>query len=364
MIIWARTTGPEPGTFGVVDGQEIARFAAAKGDALILVSASVPLYVPEGTRFRRSALGEKTAPAEDVLKKLYLGMPREEVEAVLGRRDGEGSGLDFWLYINLGSVYFIDGLATRFSFGDRIWDVDELTSAALLAQNSTLPGADGYLAESHVRLAITADKDSLTVYGLSLCRSYNLAGDYDIRATGEKNTPYILTFTRDSRGHYQLAQYWVPGETGNQAALRARFPESTWEELSSGGYREFLSDKCASDAWFHFYGVAPHTVPFGVEMGVVQVTNVAIDEVVTANDLSVQDYAYFLVQYFPGARVRIEEVETEKIGFGWVLQYDDTSKDREIRGPGADVEITPDLVGLYQPATCRYAMIFKKYVYP
>lgn len=39
----------------------------------------------------------------DVLNRLYLGMPRSEVENVLGKRDGEGSGLDFWFYNDVGS---------------------------------------------------------------------------------------------------------------------------------------------------------------------------------------------------------------------------------------------------------------------
>lgn len=366
VIFQADTAGLQPGAYGVADGQEIARFRVEEGGVLVFVGASVPLYIPEGARFKQSPGEERTAPSEDVLTKLYLGMPQGEVEAVLGRRDGEGSGLNFWLYEDLGSVYFSDGLATRFSLRDRIWDVDELVGAAVLAHNRPLLPAGEYLAESHVQLALAADEKGFTVYVVSQCQSCNLAGDYDIRVAGARNTPLSLTFTKDPAGHYQLAEYWEP-EGDGKAALRARFPESTWAELDSEGYLEYLGCSCEFDTWFHFFGAAPYTAPLGIELGTVLVTNVAAHNVETAQDFDGQDYAYFLVRYFPGARIQIEEADiekVEKIGAGWFLQYTDAAKNRAISGPEEDIEITPDLLGLYQPLTGRYAIAFKEYIYP
>jgi len=49
-----------------------------------------------------SNIGPSTI-SPDTLNRLYLGMSRSEVENVLGKRDGEGSGLDFWFYNDVGS---------------------------------------------------------------------------------------------------------------------------------------------------------------------------------------------------------------------------------------------------------------------
>ena len=132
-------------------------------------------------------IAERTdAPGADIFDKLYLGMPRSEVKELFGEPNFMGSGMDFWGYTNIGSVYFDNipeefashyydrRIATRITIKDRIWDIDELVSVAVKQHNDGQYYApDGvYPTESHVNIGIDVNESGFTVYVVSLWETF------------------------------------------------------------------------------------------------------------------------------------------------------------------------------------------------
>ncbi|HZK37493.1 MAG TPA: hypothetical protein VFC98_01255, partial [Clostridia bacterium] len=85
----------------------------------------------------------------DTLNRLYPGIPRSDVESVLGKRDSEGFGLDFWIYNDVGSIYFSgnfyegsaiynhdEAAVTQIKMKDKSWDIYDLISVAVKRHNT------------------------------------------------------------------------------------------------------------------------------------------------------------------------------------------------------------------------------------
>lgn len=85
----------------------------------------------------------------DALNRLYPGIPCSEAESVLGKRDSEGFGLDFWIDNDVGSIYFSgnfyedsamynhdEAAVTQIKMKDKSWDIYDLISVAVKRHNT------------------------------------------------------------------------------------------------------------------------------------------------------------------------------------------------------------------------------------
>ena len=303
------------------------------------------------------------------LQQMYLGMTRSEVEQALGQRSWEGSGLDFWVYDDLGSVYFdgdfyrdsdtyrgADAIVTRINMPDRVWDISELVSTAVIQHNMS-GSSVGIDTESHVPLLLNADVNGFTIYVVSLYESFVPDGEYNVKIDGSAHMPLVLSFSKTENGDYELTELWQPKDGSEYLpSIQSKFPREIWDRVDTQLYIEQQSEACYEDAMYIHVGEVPRTNRYSIDLGMITLTNVAYD--VVENEC-------FMVKYFPEARLQITvddgELTPDKPGY-WIVEYSDPSKNITISMDGIrDLPITEDLIGVYNTESGRYAMQFELY---
>lgn len=369
-----------PYYYSLVDGEllihyehdnVIARFAVIDDNTLVFKEASVPLFADEGARYVSAPLADTNEMiSPDMLSQIYLGMPRSKVEEVLGKRDGEGSGLDFWFYENLGSIYFSgnfyedsamyeydEAIVTRVNLKDRIWDINELVSTAVKQHNANAFLGE-FATESHVNLTIDVSAGAFTIYVISLYETFMPDGEYNVNLVGGAHMPLALTFTKNATGDYELTKYWQPKDGSEYiSSIRSKFPEETWDRIDTQLYIERQKQNCYDDAMYFFVGATPRDGRYGIGAGTAALTNVAED---------IAENGFFMIKYFPGATLQIEEYDEEHATYkpgNWIIEYADSIKNITIGKDGiGEIPITDDLIGIYHVDENQYVMKFEKYV--
>ncbi len=302
----------------------------------------------------------------DTLNRLYLGMPRSEVENILGKRDGEGSGLDFWFYNDIGSVYFsgnfhedsamhnYDGaIVTQIKMKNKSWDIYELVSMAVKQYNTSSMPTGEYPTASHVSLALDATADGFTIYVISLYETFLPDGEYNVRNVRSLHKPLALTFVKNANNDYELTEYWQPkGGSEYLPSIKAKFPRETWDKLDLGPYIERQKEICENNAMYFFVGAIRGIGRYGLDSGTVVVTDCASD--------AVEDEC-FVIKYFPGARIQIDGNELHETDMHYIIRYTDSSKNIVIDKKSIEVPITEDLIGIFNTKTNEYRIKFELY---
>jgi hypothetical protein len=205
----------------------------------------------------------------DTLRNLYLGMPRSEVQEVLGMRDGEGSGLDFWCYDDIGTIYFgrsfadyadpeLNDAAIMMHVEDQNWSIDRLVSDAVKSHNESKIPAEEYLAESHVILALDAHRERFTAYGIALYETFLPDGESDVKLIRGSHIPVALTFTRNNSGDYELTEYWEARDGDDYwPSIKQKFPEVAWNKVDTQLYIKQQQQDCSDEAKRFFLGAIP-----------------------------------------------------------------------------------------------------------
>nr|AGS53183.1 hypothetical protein [uncultured bacterium contig00081] len=359
----------------------------------------------------------------EILSKIYLGMPEAEVYEMFGVSDFLGSGVYVSGYDDIGAFYFDydynsppqaqaaesaipdsggnspeapqpQTIAARINLISSLWDVPEsrqadmpgrrgwsipwpeyppmtgktwdireLVSAAIKQRSAEFiynyPGQ--YQAEAHANLWLDANADGFTIYVVSLYETFLPDGDYAVKSVGGACMPLALTFTKNADFDYELTEYWMPEDGDNyMPSIRARFPQGIWDFASTQLYAEQLTAICHNEAMYLLVGATPHEARFYISSDKTAiVTDCAISDVV--DDI-------FVVWYFPGAALQIEEhaeeYETDNPST-WIIEYADPAKNTAIGIGGTDaIPITDDLIGIYNIHEQRYAMKFERHTPP
>ena len=303
----------------------------------------------------------------DVLDKVYLGMPNEEVYELFGEPDYQASGLMWYGYDGIGTFdpsFGFDGSIERISLANGwSWSVHDLISAAVMQQsNGPYYVHDGaYPTESHTILSLDANKDGFTVYIISLWMTFLPDGEYNVRDVGGAHSPLALTFAKSRDGDYELIEYWRPDDgTYYMPSIRSKFPEDTWNKVDTQLYIQAHNNCCYDQAMYFFVGALPSHGRFGFHKGgTAAVTDYAESQTV--------DDDVFLIRYFPGATLAIEEYDEQHAAYPsdyiWVIEYADPSKNITVgkEGIGA-LPITDDMIGVYNINESKYEIKFERYV--
>ena len=196
--------------------------------------------------------------ASDIRDKLYLGMSSEEVYALFGEPDFHEPGL-LYGYTDIGAFdpgLSLPGVVQWISLKDGPdWAVVDLINAAVIQHNNgKFNEPDGvYPTQSHVVLALDADQNGFTAYIMSLYLNYVRDEEYVVRELGGTHMPLALTFMKNSKGDYELAEYWEPGDgTYYMPSIRSKFPESVWDKVDTQLYIEANKKSCYEQAMYHF----------------------------------------------------------------------------------------------------------------
>jgi len=167
-----------------------------------------------------------------------------------------------------------------------------------------------------------------------------------------------LTFAKNRNGDYELVEFWQ-AEDGNRymPSIRAKFPQSIWDKVDTQLYIESHRNHCYDQAMAHIVGAVPYPGRFGIGLGTAAVTDYA--EAITEGDC-------FIVKYFPGATVQIEEYDVAFAPYppgNWIIEYIDSSKNIIVGKEGSNViPLTDDLIGIYDVDNGIYVMKFEKYI--
>ena len=298
---------------------------------------------------------------QEVLDKIYLGMTNDEVSELFGEPDYHASGLMWFGYDDVGTFNpGINGRIDQINIADKNWSIDELIITAVKQQSDgpyyVHDGA--YPTEAHTILSLDANKDGFTVYIMSLWTTFLPDGDYNVREVGGTHSPLALTFTKNQDGDYELTEYWQPNDgTYYMPSIRSKFPEDTWDKVDTQLYIQSHNERCYDQAMYFFVGAVPHDGRYSIGTGTAVVTNYAESEVENES---------FIIKYFPGATLQIEEYDgehtAEKPG-NLLVEYADSGKNISIdRNGTAEIQITDDLIGIYDTGIGDYVMKFVKYM--
>jgi beta-lactamase regulating signal transducer with metallopeptidase domain len=302
-----------------------------------------------------------------IRNQVYLGMTDKEVSELFGEPDYRASGLMWYGYNDIGTFdpcFSSTGVIESISLVDGThWSVYELINAAVIQHNdgNFYAPAGAYPAESHVVLALDADKNGFTVYIMSLYQNYLPDGEYDVREVSGTHLPLALTFDKTQNGNYILSEYWEPANgTQYMRSIRAKFPQSIGDMADTQHYIEASRNSCYSQAMYHFVGAMPTSSGrFGIGDNGVRtaiVTNYTYGEITEECET---------LLFFPDATISIEPYdESHMTGPGnLIIQYVDPSKNINIDRNGTGViPITGDMTGIYNTNSGGYALRFEKYV--
>jgi len=240
---------------------------------------------------------------------------------------------------DLGADGYIDSITAH----GKDWSIADLVNTAVKQHNKSAASAGEHPVHSYIITNIKANTNSFTVNITSLYESYLQNGEYDVRRVRSLYSPLELSFAKNANFDYELTTYREVGslQVGN---------ESGRDSLEYNNY---------TDAMYFFVGAIAHDCRYGfgtVSTGTAALTNVASDTV---------DNECFVIQYFPGARLLIEEYDAEhatvKPG-NWIIEYTNPGKNITVGRDGTDsIPITNDMIGIIDADVGEYVMKFEKY---
>lgn len=272
----------------------------------------------------------------DLLGKIYLGMTEKEVKDLFGEPDFAASGLMWFGYDNVGIFdpsFSKTGVIERISAGNKNWSVHELISSAVKShyEENIVSPVGAYPCEWHEITSMDANKNEFTVEVTSQYELYMPDGGYDVRRVHWEYAHIKMTFAKNTYYNYVMTscnindRVWAMGMAPVQ--------------------------RCYDDAMYYFVGATRSSGRFGIGLGTVNVTDYA--------ESMVTDDGEFLIKYFPGATLQIEEDCTGN----WILEYSDPGKNIAVGWDGTgEILITEDLIGIYNVDDGRYNMKFEKHV--
>ncbi|MDD4075606.1 MAG: M56 family metallopeptidase, partial [Eubacteriales bacterium] len=272
--------------------EPFARFEVVDDNTIIFRSATIPLFADEGARYH-------TAIVPEILEKVYLGMPCADVYDLFGEPDFQASGLMWFGYNNVGVFdpgWTPGGVIGRIQAGGKDWSVFNLIIDAIMQKFSNGISAEEYSAVWYEITALNADANGFTVEGTAQYERYLPDGEYNVRRTYWEYSHFTLTYTKNTDFDYVLAS----------SDMKAGWIWGKLPEL-----------RCYDAAMYHFVGAVPSDGRYGIGVGTAAVTNVA--------DCTT-DGGGFIIRYFPGATVQIEEYNVEWSAYepqNWIIEYAD-----------------------------------------
>ena len=250
---------------------------------------------------------------------------------------------------------------------ETVWSVYDLINEAVIQHNDQrYSGSEReYPTQSHVLLALDADKNGFTAYIVSLFSTF-LPGENYVAEMGSTHTPLALTFVKSANGGYELAKYWEPEDGAYYLpSIRSKFPESIWDKVDTQLYFEASQKWCYDQAMCHFFG----PIPFQARVAIRPNTYDAVNLTRNVGCRIIEGTSCFLITSFPGATLQFEPYEKVKDRRlirdpgSWVITYADPEKNITVGGEGTGlIPITDDMIGIYDMEVDSYTMIFEKYV--
>jgi len=284
-----------------------------------------------------------TAEQIAIRDRLYLGMTRPLLAELLGERDGEGSGMDFWIYEDVGVFYFGhmdessgEAVVTIAQVYGEEWNtIKWITEAAKLQCAFDLP--EGFVSCTYETEESTYDEKGFTVRVNAQLEVYQPDGDYDVKFIGGIRQTLVMRFGKHPYNGYSLLECTPVGKP------------STDVEQSQGGWM---------DAMYHFVGAIPSTGRYGVEEITIVVTNVAED--------TVEDET-FVLRLAPEAKLTVESNEadvSQDKAERLKIAYVNGKKSTPLGAKGTETTITVDMQGIYDEETGLYRVLFEPYEKP
>ncbi len=129
--------------------------------------------------------------------------------------------------------------------------LDEAVSEAIISSNSGAGSAPAFATEAHRVLGSADSEAAIVVYAEVVYTEYALGDDGAAVVTVNSSMPAAISFDKIGGG-YGLAEYWVPDETGYEAALREKFPEPIAEEALAMSAASELLAECNAEAAAYF----------------------------------------------------------------------------------------------------------------
>lgn len=280
-----------------------------------------------------------------ILDKIYLGMTNEEVYELFGVPDFQASGLMWYGYNDIGIFdpsFGFNGLIERITLANGwSWSVHDLINAAVKRQNMPDVSTDDVSFEWHEIVDLEATERGFTVNVISQYERYLPDGEYNVRRTKWAYSHIELAFAKNEEYDYVLTSY----NSDDNVWLVGMEPEL----------------KCYTEAMYFFVGALPSPCRFGLHRGgTAAITNYA--------ECSTVDDDMFLISYFPGATLAIEEYDDQYATYpsnyySWVIEYANSRKNITVGkdGTGA-IPITDDMIGIYSIVDGRYEIKFERYV--
>jgi len=320
----------------------IARFEVTDDNALIFKEAFVPLFADVGARYVVAPVvpSVDVTVSSDILDKIYLGMTNEEVYALFGEPDFHASGLMWFGYNDVGIFdpgWTPRGAISRIQAGGKEWSLFNLINDTIIRNFSGdfSKGAGAYSTVWHEITSLDANSNEFTVEGTAQYERYMPDGEYGVERVGWDYSRFAMTFAKNANYDYVLTSCNL-----SPAWNMDRPPEL----------------KCYADAMYHFVGAIPSSGRFGISGGTAVVTDYA--DSLTPN-------GEFLIKYFPGATLSIEKYDEEYTTHSsgnWIIEYSDSSKNISVGRNGmTEIQITDDLIGIYDTDKSEYVMRFEKY---
>ena len=288
---------------------------------------------------------ETNASSASIHDTIYLGMTNAEVRSLFGEPDFSASGLMWYGYDDVGvfnpSNLGADGYIDSISVQGKDWSISELVNAAVKQHNKSDASTGEYPVHSSDITDIKANADSFTVNITSLYESYLPNGEYDVRRVHSLYSPLELSFAKNANFDYELTAYLEAGppQVGNE-------PD-----------RDRLEHDNYTAAMYFFVGAIAYDCRYGIGAGTAALTNVAIATV---------ENECFMIQYFPGARLLIEEYDAEYATAepgNWIIEYANPNNNLAVGRDGTDsIQITNDMIGIIDADVGDYVMKFEKYI--
>jgi len=286
---------------------------------------------------------ENETASSDMLNKIYLGMTNEEVYALFGEPDYHASGLMWYGYNNVGTFdpsFGFNGLIERISLDNGwSWSIHDLISAEVKRHNTYDAPIGEVPFEWHEIVDLEATERGFTVKVISQYEHYLPDGEYNVLRTKWEYSHMELSFAKNKNYEYVLTSY----SSDNNVWLMGMEPEF----------------KCYTEAMCFFVGAVPGSGRFGFHKGgTAAITNYA--------ECSTVDDDVFLIRYFPGATLAIEEYDeqyaTYPSNYTWFIMYANSSKNITVGKDGMGVmPITDDMIGIYNNVEGKYEIKFERY---
>ena len=109
-------------------------------------------------------------------------------------------------------------------------ELDDYIGRAILDENAGHYSEGDFAAESHVVLKTEESDNTTTVYAVALYLEFTYEETGFSVASGS-HMPVAVTFGKDTRGQYELIEYWMPREGTEYApSIEEKFPADIYRE--------------------------------------------------------------------------------------------------------------------------------------